>query len=106
MAPLVPVRGRVCAVGIDSGRKPWVVVSNDHRNRALGDCLAVRLTTTPRTPTTTNVALGPADRPFVGRIMCDDIALLGGEDLIEDQGALSFATMTCVANGLRAALGL
>ncbi|MEU4281967.1 type II toxin-antitoxin system PemK/MazF family toxin [Nocardiopsis dassonvillei] len=106
MAPLVPVRGRVYAADIGFGRKPWVVVSNNHRNRALGDCLAVRLTTTLRTPTTTVVALGPADRPFVGRVMCDDITLLDGEDLIEDQGALSFATMTCVANGLRAALGL
>ena len=33
---------------IGFGAKPWLVVSNNHRNRALSDLLAVRITTTDR----------------------------------------------------------
>ncbi|MDA0563704.1 type II toxin-antitoxin system PemK/MazF family toxin [Streptomonospora sp. S1-112] len=106
MAALLPVRGRVYAADIGFGRKPWLVVSNNHRNRAFDDCLAVRLTTTPRQTRSTIVPLGPADSPLVGRVMCDDITLLYREDLLEDLGAVSFATMTLVAGGLRAALDL
>ena len=99
------MRGRLYWADIGFGRKPWLVVSNNHRNRALGDCLAVRLTTTTKEPRPTVIPLGPAD-PLVGRVLCDEITLLYGEDLAEDAGALSFATMTSVAVGLKAALAL
>lgn len=100
-----PVRGRLYWADIGFGRKPWLVVSNNHRNRALGDCLAVRLTTTKKESRPTVIPLGPAD-PLVGWVLCDEITLLYGEDLAEDAGALSFATMTSVAAGLKAALAL
>lgn len=105
MSGPTPVRGRLYWADIGFGRKPWLVVSNNHRNRALGDCLAVRLTTTKKEPQPTVIPLGPAD-PLVGWVLCDEITLLYGEDLAEDAGALSFATMTSVAVGLKAALAL
>jgi mRNA interferase MazF len=104
------VRGRVYWVYLDTGeqeeRKPFVVVSNNHRNRNLGDCLAVRLTTTRKEPRTTVVPLGPADSPLRGFVLCDEITHVYDDELLEDIGALSFATMTAVAAGLKAALDL
>ncbi len=43
------------------GRKLWLVVSNNQRNRALDDVLAVRLTTSRKPPIPTVVELSPAD---------------------------------------------
>ena len=105
-SPIVPVGGRVYMADIGNGRKPWLVVSNNARNRALNDCLAVRLTTSNKPELPTIVELGPADHPLVGRALCDDIALLYREDLEEDRGALSPETMVKVAIGLRSALAL
>lgn len=91
---------------IGNGRKPWLVVSNNARNRSLPDCLAVRLTTSNKPDLPTIIPLGAADQPLVGRVLCDDIALLYREDLEEDRGALSPDTMVKVAAGLRSALAL
>ena len=43
-----PLRGQVYRADIGFGAKPWLVVSNNHRNRALSDLLAVRITATDR----------------------------------------------------------
>jgi mRNA interferase MazF len=43
-----PLRGQVYRADIGFGAKPWLVVSNNHRNRALSDLLAVRIITTDR----------------------------------------------------------
>jgi mRNA-degrading endonuclease toxin of MazEF toxin-antitoxin module len=43
-----PLRGQVYRADIGFGPKPWLVVSNNHRNRALSDLLAVRITITER----------------------------------------------------------
>jgi len=102
---IVPVRGRVYMADIGAGRKPWLVVSNNARNRALSDCLAVRLTTSVKPDLPSIVQLSSAD-PLVGRVLCDDIALLYREDLDEERGALSPGTMLKVAAGLRIALAL
>ncbi|MDJ0344346.1 type II toxin-antitoxin system PemK/MazF family toxin [Streptomyces sp. H10-C2] len=102
---LIPVRGRIYMADIGAGRKPWLVVSNNARNRALSDCLAVRLTNSVKPDLPSIIQLGPAD-PLVGRALCDDVALLYRSDLEEDRGALSPATMVKVAAGLRAALAL
>ncbi|GAB2915583.1 MULTISPECIES: type II toxin-antitoxin system PemK/MazF family toxin [unclassified Streptomyces] len=100
-----PIRGRVYMADIGNGRKPWLVVSNNARNRALQDCLAVRLTTSTKPELPTIIELGSAD-PLVGRALCDDVALLYRTDLEEDRGALSPQTMMKVSAGLRAALAL
>ena len=105
-APIVPVRGRVYMADIGNGRKPWLVVSNNARNRSLSDCLAVRLTTSVKPELATIIDLSTADQPLVGRVLCDDVALLYREDLEEDRGALSPETMMRVAAGLRSALAL
>lgn len=104
-AALIPVRGRVYMADIGNGRKPWLVVSNNARNRALQDCLAIRLTTSDKPDLPTIIELGSAD-PLVGRALCDDIALLYRTDLEEDRGALSPQTMLKIAAGLRGALAL
>lgn len=60
---LGPTRGRVYCIEIsEAGRTSFLVVSSDKRNRNLGDCPAVRMTT-KREPRTAIVPLGPADRP-------------------------------------------
>lgn len=90
---------------VGSGRKPWLVVSNNARNRHLDSCLAVRITTTPKPPLKSIVQLGPGE-PVVGRILCDDIAVIFDDELVEDRGALSPLTMDAVAAALKVALGL
>ncbi|GAB3478389.1 type II toxin-antitoxin system PemK/MazF family toxin [Nocardiopsis coralliicola] len=82
-----------------------MIVSDNSRNRSLGNFLEVRRTTLEE-PRTGVVPLGPADRPLVGRVLRDEITLLYPDELAEDIGALSFATMTTVNAGLRAALAL
>lgn len=105
MPELVPVRGRVYLADAGAGRKPWVVVSNNRRNARLQDCLAARMTTSPKPRVPSIVELTPAD-PQVGRVLCDDIVNLYRNELEEDRGALSRETMARVAAGLRAALSL
>ncbi len=47
MPDTIPVRGRIYMADLGHGQKPWLVVSNNQRNRALGNFLALRITTTP-----------------------------------------------------------
>lgn len=87
------------------GQKPWLVVSNNQRNRALENCLALRITTTPKPTMPTIVELTAAD-PLVGRALCDDLTQLWRDEITRDIGAASPQTMAQVAVGLRAALAL
>ena len=107
-ASIEPVRGRVYGAVIreDLGEKYYLVVSNNRRNRALGDVLVVRLTTSPKPALTTIVDMGSADAPLVGRILCDDIEALYKDEITREIGALSPATMRRVDMGLAAALSL
>lgn len=102
---MIPARGRVYRADLGYGLKPFLIVSNNRRNNALDSALAVRLTTSPKPELTSIVPLGPAD-PLVGRVLCDDIVPIYRDELKEDLGALSRQTMTAVAAGLSAALGL
>jgi mRNA interferase MazF len=90
---------------IGHGDKPYLVVSNNARNRQLQDCLAVRITTSPKPDMTSVVPLTPAD-PLVGRVLCDDLVAIFHDELRKDVGALATSTMTQVAVGLRYALGI
>lgn len=99
------VRGQVFWADIGAGRKPYLVVSNNPRNRNLGSALVVRITTTPKPALASIVALGPAD-PLVGRVLCDDITVLYADDRTEPAGALAPATMRQVDAALRVALAL
>lgn len=54
-----PMRGQVYRVEINKhGPKPYVIVSNNSRNRRLDSVLAVRVTTTDRSQLPTAVPLG------------------------------------------------
>lgn len=86
------------------GLKPWVVLSNNSRNRNLETVLAARITTTSRNAhLPTVVQLTVAD-PLVGYVLVDDIVQLYQDELTELLGALSAQTMHEVSQALRIAL--
>jgi len=81
-------------------------VSNNHRNRALSDLLAVRITTTDRHANLpTWVQLDTAD-PLVGYINTDDLQQLHRDELDVLLGSLTPATLRAVNDALRIVLAL
>jgi mRNA interferase MazF len=102
-----PLRGQIFQVDLGHGRKPWLVVSNNARNRNLDSVLAARITSKhpaiPAIPTV--VALTAAD-PLVGFVLCDDLVQLYRDELTRSLGALSPTTISAVSAGLHIALGL
>jgi mRNA interferase MazF len=99
-----PVRGRVYRADLGFGLKPWLVVSNNARNKAIDDCLVVRITTTER-QLPSWVELTQND-PLVGFVNCDDLGPLYKDQIGEDLGALSPETMMRVAQALRHTLAI
>lgn len=100
-------RGQVVSadIGLDEP-KLLVVVSNNRRNRALPQVLAARLTTTAKPALPSIVELAVADRPLVGRVVCDDIVEVYEDEVREVRGVLSAVTMRAINAGLAAALAL
>ncbi|GHB05000.1 type II toxin-antitoxin system PemK/MazF family toxin [Streptomyces termitum] len=105
MTEIVPLRGRLYRADLGFGLKPWLVVSNNARNRKLDECLVVRVTTSDKPNIPSVVELGPDD-PAVGRILCDDLGPMYRDDIKADLGALSARTMAQVATALRHVLAL
>ncbi len=106
MSPNPPLRGQVYRADIGFGAKPWLIVSNNHRNRALSDVLAVRLTTTQRhADLPTWVRLTSAD-PLTGYVNTDDLQQLHRSELGELLGAVSPASLRAVNEALRLVLAL
>ena len=99
-----PQRGQVYRCDLGYGLKPWLVVSNNSRNRLLDDVVAIRITTTVR-DLPTWVKLSPID-PLAGYANADCIEQLGKDELGEDLGALSPASMRSVNQALSIALAL
>jgi mRNA interferase MazF len=100
------VRGNVYFADLTgAGEKPWLVVSNNARNRALGSALVARITTTVKPPLASIVELDHTD-PLVGRVLCDDITTIYNDDPHRHAGGLSLGTMGAVAVALRVALGV
>lgn len=101
------VRGQVYWATFDDaiGRTPWLVVSNNVRNRRLADVLVARITTSPKPPITSIVEL-PHGACIVGSVLCDDLLTMYEADAPELVGALSRATMHRVDAALAAALGV
>ncbi len=97
-------RGQVYRADLGYGAKPWLIVSNDQRNKALNDVIAVRLTTTVR-ELPTWVKLTAAD-PLRGHVNADSLEAIGKDEFGEYLGALSPATMRGVDQALRLALAL
>ena len=99
-----PQRGQVFRCDLGYGLKPWLVVSNNARNRLLSDVIAVRLTTTTM-DLPTWVQLTSAD-PLVGYANCDCIEQLGKDELGEYLGSVSPESMRRVNHSLAIALAL
>ena len=98
------LRGQAFRVDLGHGAKPWVVVSNNARNRNLETVLAARITTTSRhSHVPTVVHLSAAD-PLVGFVLVDDIVQLFHDELTQVLGTLSPNTMERVSAALRVAL--
>lgn len=106
-APWPLVRGRVYAARLSGFEqdKYFLVVSNNRRNRALPQVLAVRLTTTVK-PVLPSIVVLPATEVFTGSVVCDDIVEIWQDEVKRDLGALSPAAMAAVGRGLAAALDL
>jgi mRNA interferase MazF len=85
--------------------KYFLVVSNNRRNRAFEQVLAVRLTTKPRDARPAMVELGSAE-VMTGWASCDDIETIYDDEVRADMGAVTAQTMRRVDAGLRAALDL
>lgn len=101
-----PLRGQVYRVDLGHGPKPWVVISNNVRNRQLEDVLAARITTTSKISLPTIVPLEAADAPLVGSVLADDIVQLYRDELTNAVGALSPRTLTRLTAALAIALGI
>lgn len=100
------VRGNVYFAHTDYGDKPFLVVSNNARNKAFDSAIAVRITTTPpKSPRPSVVPLNSGD-PLVGYVLCDSIETLWDDEPVRHSGALTLATMHKVGEGLKAALDL
>jgi mRNA interferase MazF len=96
-------RARLSHIRVD---KYFLVVSNNRRNRAFEQVLAVRLTTTkPPHSRPAMVELGP-DEVMAGWASCDDIETVYDGEVRADIGAVTAQTMGRVEAGLRAALGM
>jgi mRNA interferase MazF len=101
---MTPARGQVYRCDVGYGAKPWLIVSNNARNRHTADVLAIRLTTTLRRLPTW-VALSSAD-PLTGFAVADNIETLGKDELGKRLGALSPQTMARINQALAVALAL
>lgn len=75
------MRGQVYRVALGQiVLKPYVVVSNNTRNRLLDSVLAVRVTTTDKANIPTAVPLDQSD-PLVGYALADDITEIFKDEL-------------------------
>jgi len=98
------LRGQVSRVDLGYGAEPWLIASNNARNRNLETVLAVRVTTTDKhaiVPTV--VPLSPAD-PLSGYVVVDDLIQLYRDELTVPLGAVSVQTMRAVSTAIRIAL--
>ncbi|OBY30935.1 type II toxin-antitoxin system PemK/MazF family toxin [Mycolicibacter kumamotonensis] len=98
-------RGQVIRADIGLNEpKLVVIVSNNRRNRHLGDVLAARLTTSPTPPLPSIVEL--TGETLSGRVVCDDIMPVYQDEVVGTVAALSPRTMVAINRGLAAALDL
>lgn len=89
------------------GLKPYVIVSNNQRNRLLDSVLAVRVTTSDKSNIPTAVPLG-SDDPIVGYALADDIVEIFDDELDSGTylGSLSPHTILALNTALMQALGI
>ncbi len=100
-------RGRVYLMdlGYADGPKHMLVVSNNQRNTALQESLAVRITSSVK-PALPSIVELPAGEVLGGRVLCDKITVVYPDEVLSETGALRPATMRSVEGGLKHALGM
>lgn len=98
------LRSQAYRVDLGHGAKPWVVLSNNSRNRNLDTVLAARITTTSKNAHLPTVVTLTAADPLVGFVLVDDIVQLYHDELTESLGALSPPTMQEISKALRIVL--
>jgi mRNA interferase MazF len=87
------------------GEKPFVVVSNNVRNRNLDSVICARVSTSPNRPVGIPSVVPILDRgAVVGKVLCDDLVPIRKARLKRLQGALPPHVMAAVGAGLRSAL--
>ncbi|MGO1543587.1 MAG: type II toxin-antitoxin system PemK/MazF family toxin [Gulosibacter sp.] len=100
-------RGRIYLAKLETDEpKYWLVVSNNQRNRAFRDALAVRITSTNKFTELDSVVPLPTGEILTGWVRCDSLTTMYEDEPIKDVGGLSPAAMRAVESGLRAALGM
>jgi mRNA interferase MazF len=89
------------------GPKPYLVVSNQQRNRTLDTVLCVRITTSPNRPDLDSVVpLEDRNGTVVGRVLCDGIFEVHKDSLKERKSnAFTPRQMKSICDGLASALG-
>ncbi|WP_087117950.1 type II toxin-antitoxin system PemK/MazF family toxin [Corynebacterium urinipleomorphum] len=102
---MIFLRGQIYWLDLGYGEKPWLVVSNNSRNRALGSALVARVTTTPKPPLPSIVELEAGD-PLVGSVICDDLETIYLDDDPRFGGAVTLPTLRKINAALLVALGL
>lgn len=99
------LRGQIYWLDLGYGEKPWVVVSNNSRNRALDSALVARVTTTAKPLLPSIVELDSHD-PVAGNVICDDIETIYLDDEPRFGGAVSLPTLKRINSALLVAFGL
>ena len=101
---ITPLRGQLFRVDLGYGAKPWLVVSNNQRNRNLDTVIAARVTTTQKNAHLPTVVALHHDDPLVGYVLVDDLHQLYRDELTRSDGAVTASTMKKVSDALRLAL--
>lgn len=98
------MRSHAYQVDLGHGLKPWVILSNNARNRNLDTVLAARITTTSKNAHVPTVVPLTAADPLVGYVLVDDLVQLYHDELTISVGTLSPSTMHNISTALRIAL--
>jgi mRNA interferase MazF len=99
-----PLRGQLFWLDLGYGPKPWLIVSNNQRNRHLDSVIAARVTTTHRNAHQPTVVALHHDDPLTGWVLVDDLHQLYRDELDRPVGSVTASTMTKVSAALRIAL--
>lgn len=98
------MRSQAYRVDLGHGPKPWVILSNNSRNRNLDTVLAARITATIKNAHLPTVVSLTAADPLTGFVLVDDVVQLYHDELTELLGAISAPTMQEISRALRIAL--
>lgn len=107
MTAASPLRGQVWwfHAGGQRGRRPYVIVSNNDRNRRLDSVLGVMITTTDKSEIPTAVQMTHQD-PVEGYAVTDFIEELWKDEAKRPAGSVAAGTLLKLNNALKIALAI